>query len=127
MGGITGKSKASMWKQVFDVVGDNWPSFQMDQERKTPLVSRTFYGKQTAKKLLPDLMVQFLDLVVSPCASHFVRPFVPTCLPLMSRLYCQVAQIGEAERADRSQNYKDGDEKSPYVPLPGKLKVPPPL
>ena len=44
----------------------------------------------------------------------------------MTHLCCQVAELGEAERADRMENYEDGDEKSPCVPLPGKLKVPPP-
>ena len=45
----------------------------------------------------------------------------------MTHLCCQVAELGEAERADRMENYEDGDEKSPCVPLPGKLKVPPPI
>ena len=34
-----------------------------------------------------------------------------------------MAKLDEEGRAEGSENYKDGDEKSPYVPLPGKLKV----
>ena len=83
MGGTTGASKASMWKQVFDVVHDNWAAFQMDQERKTPLVSRTFYSKQSAKRLRRDLMNKFLGMVVLSCVSQFVRSFVTACLPFL--------------------------------------------